>query len=246
MSAACWSPTPLTRQIALAIAAMASWTALAGCGSTEAEDVQRAVGTDDSREFRSSPQLQLAAAVSRRGMKPGARDPFSDALLADVAFRDWKSIVLHHTATETGNVESIHAQHVLRKDASGRPWLGIGYHFIIGNGRGMSDGEIQPTFRWREQLAGAHAGERGYNESGIGVCLVGDFNREPPTEAQRKSLERLLKELQERFRIADARLIRHGDIKATACPGKLFDLDELTGQRPSPPATGRQPAGRRN
>ena len=33
--------------------------------------------------------------------------------------REWKSIVLHHSATEVGSVESIHAEHLQRRDAAG-------------------------------------------------------------------------------------------------------------------------------
>src|SRR5262245_20642940 len=58
--------------------------------------------------------------------------------------RDWKYVVVHHTATESGSVESIHESHLKNKDKNGNPWLGIGYHFVIGNGAGMPDGMIEP------------------------------------------------------------------------------------------------------
>ena len=48
----------------------------------------------------------------------------------------------------------------------------------------MADGEIQPTFRWQQQLAGAHAGSRDYNEHGIGICLIGNFDEQAPTDRQ--------------------------------------------------------------
>ena len=62
-----------------------------------------------------------------------------------VAARNWKHIVIHHTASEGGSVAVIHAEHLSRKDKNGNHWKGIGYHFLIGNGTGMSDGEIEPT-----------------------------------------------------------------------------------------------------
>ena len=73
--------------------------------------------------------------------------------------RKWKSIVLHHTATEAGSVKSIHAAH-RKRITNGKPWLGIGYHFVIGNGKGMADGAVEATFRWRDQLHGAMPGNR--------------------------------------------------------------------------------------
>ena len=48
--------------------------------------------------------------------------------------RDWEYIVIHHTASSSGSVESIHELHSKKKDKSGNSWLGIGYHFVIGNG----------------------------------------------------------------------------------------------------------------
>ena len=98
--------------------------------------------------------------------------------------RNWTWIVIHHTASSHGSVESIHAAHLQRRDRNGNPWRGIGYHFVIGNGNGMEDGEIEPTFRWRQQLPGAHAGEDEHNQHGIGIALVGNFELGPPTPAK--------------------------------------------------------------
>lgn len=136
--------------------------------------------------------------------------------------REWKFLVLHHTATETGSVESIDAAHKLRKDGAGNPWRGIGYHFLIGNGHGMKDGEISATFRWKEQADGAHAGNARYNSQGIGICLVGNFEDAPPTPAQLKSLRELMTSLRTQCRIEAAGIVRHTDVKQTACPGKHF------------------------
>lgn len=141
--------------------------------------------------------------------------------------REWKFIVLHHSATEVGSVESIDAAHKQRKDADGNPWRGIGYHFVVGNGRGMKDGEVAATFRWTEQCEGAHAGDLQYNTQGVGICLIGNFERESPTTAQLKSLQGLVAALQKGCQIDSKNVIRHTDIKATACPGKRFPMDKL-------------------
>jgi hypothetical protein len=140
---------------------------------------------------------------------------------ADAAPREWTAIVLHHTATDHGDVESIHESHLARQ------WLGIGYHFVIGNGHGMPDGEVQPTFRWRQQLHGAHAGRDEYNQHGIGIVLVGNFDEQPPSDAQLAAVKRLVGELRSRHDIDPERIFGHGDVKATACPGRLFPLDEI-------------------
>ena len=144
-----------------------------------------------------------------------------------VPSRAWKYIVLHHTATTRGSVESIHRTHLKRKDANGNNWLGIGYHFVIGNGNGMGDGQIEPTFRWKEQLHGAHAGSAEYNEWGIGIALVGNFDETPPTEAQLAAVKRLVRVLKAEYGITSDYVVGHSDVKATACPGRYFPLAEI-------------------
>lgn len=135
--------------------------------------------------------------------------------------REWTSIVIHHTATDQGNVESIHETHIAKE------WLGIGYHFVIGNGHGMGDGEIEPTFRWREQLHGAHAGTEEYNQHGIGIALIGNFDEQPPSPAQLAAVKRLVAVLKSEYHIDSEDVLGHGEVKATACPGKLFPLTEV-------------------
>lgn len=141
--------------------------------------------------------------------------------------RPWARVVLHHTATSTGSVESIDAVHKRKTDSRGQPWLGIGYHFVIGNGQGMPDGAVEPTFRWRQQLPGAHAGDAEINQTGVGIALVGNFDQSPPTPAQREAVTRLIRHLLGTLELTPERVIGHGDIKATACPGRHFSLDAL-------------------
>jgi hypothetical protein len=160
---------------------------------------------------------------------------------ADVPLKEWRYIVLHHTASTSGSVASIHAEHQQRKDGEGNPWRGIGYHFVIGNGNGMADGAIEATFRWQDQSSGAHAGVGLYNDYGIGICLVGNFEDSPPTARQLESVKRLVGALKATCHIDTSGVIRHGDVKATECPGKLFPFGEvaatpaeIAGRRPRP------------
>lgn len=145
----------------------------------------------------------------------------------DAELRDWNYLVLHHTASDTGSVESIHEEHLKRKDKKGNHWLGIGYHFVIGNGNGMGDGDVEPTFRWRQQLQGAHAGIADYNQHGIGIVLIGNFEKSPPTDAQAAAVKRLVGVLKREYGIASNKIIGHNDVKATECPGKLFPMSDV-------------------
>ena len=146
---------------------------------------------------------------------------------AHVNKRPWDFIVLHHSATTSGSVESIHRGHRSRKDSNGKSWLGIGYHFVIGNGNGMVDGEISATFRWMQQLHGAHSGSLRHNDRGIGICLIGNFEESKPTAAQRESVTQLIQSLADRYNIPKKRVIGHYQVRATACPGRHFPLREV-------------------
>lgn len=141
--------------------------------------------------------------------------------------RRWIYLVIHHSATQSGSIESIHQNHRQRKDKQGRPWLGIGYHFVIGNGSGMADGQIESTFRWRQQIHGAHSGSAVHNANGIGICLIGNFQDKAPSKKQLAAVTKLIGTLAKRYKIPSRLVIGHNSVKPTACPGKLFPLQDV-------------------
>jgi hypothetical protein len=126
-------------------------------------------------------------------------------------------IVLHHSETEQGNVESFRRTH--KKWG----WRDIGYHFVI-----LKDGTIE--IGRGLNLKGSHC--RGNNKT-VGICLVGKLQDKVPTPEQYKSLIRLLTKLcfmynfspyekytkgkKEGFKISG-----HRDWCSTDCPGDKF------------------------
>ena len=58
---------------------------------------------------------------------------------------------------------------------------------MIGNGNGSADGQIEVAQRWNNQKQGVHcrnARTHDVDEYGIGICLVGDLDKQPPTPRQ--------------------------------------------------------------
>jgi N-acetyl-anhydromuramyl-L-alanine amidase AmpD len=113
-----------------------------------------------------------------------------------------------------------------------RGWDGCGYHFVVGNGSESGDGEVEVSQRWLAQKHGAHtkvSGHPEYNEQGIGICLVGDFNRHRPTLKQIQATRDLIAYLQARFGIPDHRVTTHRELAGdrTACPGRYFPESEI-------------------
>jgi len=163
--------------------------------------------------------------------------------LTDVAFSDnyddwyykktpqyqgWKYIVLHHSASNSGSVKTFDRFHT--KQGYG----GIAYHFVIGNGNGMKDGEVQETFRWKKQMTGTHVSVNAWDSNifGIGICLVGNFENTKPTKKQMTSLKKLVSKLQKKHKIKNSHIWGHrhtkwdeqkGRTEQTLCPGKKFD-----------------------
>ncbi len=135
----------------------------------------------------------------------------------------WKYVVIHHSASNGGNAATMDKYH-----REVRRWTnGLGYHFVIGNGCDSGDGQIEIGSRWINQLHGAHAGNNEYNQHGIGICLVGNFEDSPPTEAQIRSLIDLVHYLQQRCNIPFECILMHKHLKVTACPGKHFPYYEV-------------------
>lgn len=156
--------------------------------------------------------------MPNRGGDPLTPDP-------DAPAHEWTSIVLHHSATTRGSATSFDAYHRQQ-----RGWRSLGYHFVIGNGTDMPDGEVEAGPRWRRQEAGAHANSNAYNTHGIGICLVGNFELAPPSETQLQAVVALCRELCARHGIPPARIFGHGEIRAggsTVCPGKFFPLKRV-------------------
>lgn len=137
------------------------------------------------------------------------------------AARPWRWIVIHHSATPMGSVAEFDKVH------RAKGWDECGYHFVIGNGNGAGDGEIQVGPRWPKQKWGAHAKtpDNRYNEYGIGICLVGNFENSRPTQKQLAAVAKLTAYLMEKYGISAGNIVGHQDTgKQTACPGRNVNV----------------------
>jgi len=163
-----------------------------------------------------------------------AGNTYSDTLRRNIAealaidpscrTRDWKYIILHHSASVRGSAQTFDEWH------RARGWRCLGYDFVIGNGQDQGDGFIVAGPRWYRQESGAHANSNEYNEHGIGICLVGNFEERPPTPAQWNAVRALVRELRQRYHISSENIAGHNQIRrggSTACPGRLFPLQQL-------------------
>ncbi|NBZ95854.1 MAG: N-acetylmuramoyl-L-alanine amidase [Proteobacteria bacterium] len=135
----------------------------------------------------------------------------------------WKYIVVHNSGTREGNARVFDVYHRRVRHMEN----GLAYHFVIGDGHGSGDGQIEVGPRWTRQINGGHVASDYLNDIALGICLVGDFNRDSPTKAQVAALEELVAYLRNRVGRSQghqAIVHAHKEInpRPTDCPGDHF------------------------
>jgi hypothetical protein len=224
---------------------------------TEAQPVETPAGSPTPNESRASPAAptpaptETPAGAKQSGQvvvtKNGYQKPHGFSLLpfnlfgkryryltrsvrseidhAAVLRERWRFIIVHNSGTRQGNARifDYYHRHVRRMRN------GLAYHFVIGNGTSSGNGEIEVGERWRRQINGGHVHSDYLNNISLGICLVGDFNRDQPTRAQLDSCEELIHYLRAR-----CGKVEHHDIPVrphremnpprwpTDCPGDEF------------------------
>jgi len=148
----------------------------------------------------------------------------------------WKTLVVHHSATRKGTPQGMHNFH-----RNQRGWSnGLGYHFVIGNGVDYPDGKVFVGPRWKQQQTGAHCKSASgrycgswrpdnyFNEHGIGICLIGNFENQRPTAKQMAALQKLCAFLCRKMGIHASQVYGHGEVThRTLCPGHRLDMDSV-------------------
>jgi len=140
----------------------------------------------------------------------------------------WKYIVVHNSGTREGNARVFDIYHKRVRHMQN----GLAYHFVIGDGHGSGDGQIEIGPRWTRQINGGHVASDYLNDIALGICLVGDFNRDTPTKAQIGALEELVSYLRDRVGKSQGRpaiVHAHKEInpRPTDCPGDHFPYSWL-------------------
>ena len=108
----------------------------------------------------------------------------------------WKYIEIYQTGLLSGNTTTINKR--LNKADANKATQG--FHFIIGNGYGTQDGEVETSILWKTQQDSIplldsgkiHPNSQEDTHQTITICLIGDFTVQPPSKAQIASLKGLL------------------------------------------------------
>ena len=183
--------------------------------------------------------------VRKPAPAPAPSEPAGGTFITAAAIRPpggigrdrWDAIVVHHAAAREATPQSMDNYH--REHNNWRN--GLGYHFVIGNGVKYPDGKIFVGSRWKQQMEGAHCRTREpgrffgkwrpknfFNTNGIGICLIGNLQKDPPTPKQMAALEQLIVLLCKETGVPVQSVFGHGEItNKTACPGSRMNLASL-------------------
>lgn len=139
-----------------------------------------------------APLSEMTLQSIDRGAEP------EDRLFDTAEQRGWQAIVIHDSGTLHGSSRTLNEQH----EAMGRG--GLGYHFVVTNDQGPRGSEIEVGFRWKRQYVGAYVVGEGadwFNRKAIGICLIGDADRQPMADTQMRELVWLVQQLQRQYNI---------------------------------------------
>lgn len=129
----------------------------------------------------------------------------------------WSRVIVHHSAGH--DREELDLVGIERFHVEERGWRAVGYHFLVEQVHGRFVAIAGRPLYW----SGSHC--RGQNGTAIGVCLVGDLERDHPPEGQLEEAARLVAGLCYALGIPVAEVHGHRDHASTACPGRWLDLD---------------------
>ncbi len=150
-----------------------------------------------------------------------ALDPIFDTHVPTANSR-WKYIYIHHSASPQGSALSL-------AQSPG----GLGDHFVIGNGEGSLDGQIEMGERWiDQQTPAAPPGAKKIDPDCISICLIGDFHQNLPTPVQMQRLGQLVASLQAKFRIGADQVLMVTDQSSNHAMeiGRYFPVSAFRGQ----------------
>lgn len=127
---------------------------------------------------------------------------------------NFTGLAIHHTAgPKSQSIDDIAWYHI-----NSRKWHSVGYHFLIKDGKAYYVGDLS--------IGRAHVA--GLNDKFIGVCIIGNYQEESPSDADLKVVHLLCREFIEnepnRFKnINDWNNVKpHAVLVPTACPGDTY------------------------
>lgn len=124
-------------------------------------------------------------------------DPIENAIVSRACQTPnrWSYIEIDYSGTKFGNIEQLALMNGLKRSEE------LNCHFVICNGLGGSDGQIQPTEKWQRQWSIVPGQDWFGSSLTIRICIIADGRIVRPTDCQIKRLEALVESLCRKFQI---------------------------------------------
>lgn len=137
-------------------------------------------------------------------------------------------ITVHHDGMSpfraTDQASSAGRIEIIRRGHRDKGWGDIGYHFVVDRGGRVWEGR---ELKWQ----GAHV--KNENEGNIGICCLGNFDEQSPSDAQLEALQQILACTMAKYRVPVSRVKTHQEWASahTACPGRALQAEMVTIRR---------------
>ena len=127
-------------------------------------------------------------------------------------------ITLHHEGWHTveftdTNTTMARLQHIQKFHMKERGWGDVGYHYIVD--RAGRVWEARPL-----KYQGAHVSDQ--NEHNVGIMLLGNFEKQSPSNIQLASSQLLIGNIMSSYNVPVHRVYTHQELKPTQCPGRYL------------------------
>ncbi len=127
-------------------------------------------------------------------------------------------ITMHHEGWHSVNFTDMNTtmerlQHIQRFHMKERGWGDVGYHYIID--RAGRVWEARPL-----KYQGAHVADQ--NEHNVGIMLLGNFEKQAPSNIQLASAQSMVGSIMSQYRVPVHRVYTHQELKPTQCPGRFL------------------------
>jgi hypothetical protein len=132
-------------------------------------------------------------------------DPVEEAVTVSVGHRLWSSVEVYYSGTRAGNVEQLVSLSGLAAPED------INCHFVVCNGLGGGNGQVQATEKWRRQWAVVPSVSFEGPGRTIRVCVIADQMGAGPTDYQISRTDALVESLAKTFDVATGRICYPAD-----------------------------------
>ena len=157
-------------------------------------------------------------------------DSARQEILVEPGDLEWNFIIIHDSRGISGGEKELNdSWNTYYRDQGMPDTRGAGYHFVINDRHGESDGQVEIARRWKDQMAGDYInGEQAdmWNRQAIGICMMGDADKRSFSGDQIESTVKLVRMLQKAYGISRDRVFvqtgRSADSTGPFFPGAEF------------------------